>query len=95
MTIVDRELFRQRLGGLESVPEGFGFHLESIFKYRNETFLYSLILVVLVYSIINYKMLTNIGENKTSNTAENKASKIDEKKASKKGTKWYEVGWKD
>jgi len=77
--ITNFALWEKKQGGTESATEPFGFHMEEYFEHHNETFLYSLILVVLVYSIINYKKLTN----------------IDKKKASKKGTKWYEAGWED
>ena len=38
--------------------EYMGFHIDQYFVYHIETFLYALILVVLVYSIVNYKKLT-------------------------------------
>ena len=42
----------------KTVKEDMDYHLEQYFEYHNETFLYALILVVLVYSIVNYKKLT-------------------------------------
>ena len=57
--ITNAELYKKMQGGYESTVEPFGFHMEEYFGHHNETFLYSLILVVLVYSIINYKKLKN------------------------------------
>jgi hypothetical protein len=44
----------------------FEFHMDRFFGYHNEVFFYSLVLVVLVYSIINYKTLSNFDSKKAS-----------------------------
>tara|TARA_B110000858_G_C17364640_1_gene276805 strand:- start:46 stop:360 length:315 start_codon:yes stop_codon:yes gene_type:complete len=44
----------------------FGYHIDEYFDYHNEVFFYSLILVGLIYSIVNYKTLTNIDSKKSS-----------------------------
>ena len=54
--------------------KGFSYHMNEYFSYHPSAFLYSFILVLLVYSIVNYKRLIN----------------IDEKKVSKKASKWFE-----
>lgn len=41
--------------------------MDKYFEYHNEVFFYSLVLVVLVYSIINYKTLSNFDSKKASN----------------------------
>tara|TARA_R110000787_G_C13387864_1_gene442378 strand:+ start:1085 stop:1360 length:276 start_codon:yes stop_codon:yes gene_type:complete len=47
--------------------ETFEYHMDKYFDIHNEVFFYSLILVVLVYSIINYKTLSNFDSKKASN----------------------------
>ena len=41
--------------------------MDKYFDYHNEVFFYSLVLVVLVYSILNYKALSNIDMKKVFN----------------------------
>jgi hypothetical protein len=47
--------------------QSFEYHMDKYFEYHNEVFFYSLVLVVLVYSIINYKTLSNFDSKKASN----------------------------
>lgn len=41
----------------KEVKSDFGFHIEEYLDYKIEVFLFSLILVSLVYFIVNYKKL--------------------------------------
>lgn len=41
----------------KEVKSDFGFHIEEYLEYKIEAFLFSLILVSLVYFIVNYKKL--------------------------------------
>lgn len=50
-----------------SRKQTFEYHMDKYFDYHNEVFFYSLVLVVLVYSIINYKALSNIDMKKVFN----------------------------
>lgn len=50
-----------------SRKQTFEYHMDEYFDYHNEVFFYSLVLVVLVYSIINYKTLSNFDSKKASN----------------------------
>ena len=47
-----------------SRKQSFEYHMDEYFDYHNEVFFYSLVLVVLVYSIINYKSLQKIDAKK-------------------------------
>tara|TARA_B100001057_G_C22731517_1_gene903997 strand:- start:905 stop:1117 length:213 start_codon:yes stop_codon:yes gene_type:complete len=51
------EMTPQKDWKFKEVKSDFGFHIEEYLEYKIEAFLFSLILVSLVYFMVNYKKL--------------------------------------